>query len=63
MNALVTAVSTGSETAWDSADSGAGIYSVEVSNDHAPLSKEETLRLSTAVAEKVMPRMPGWRLQ
>jgi hypothetical protein len=51
------------EAAWDSADSGAGIYSVEVANDHAPLSKEETLRLSTTVAEKVMPRLPGWRSQ
>ncbi|NUR26241.1 MAG: hypothetical protein HOV83_10405 [Catenulispora sp.] len=51
------------EAAWDVTDSGAGVYSVEVANEHAPLGKEETLRLSTAVAEKVMPRLPGWRSQ
>lgn len=51
------------EAAWDVTDSGAGVYSVEVANEHAPLSKEETLRLSTAVAERVMPRLPGWRSQ
>ncbi|MFD0633245.1 DUF6215 domain-containing protein [Catenulispora yoronensis] len=49
------------EAAWDAADSGAGTYSVLISNDRSPLGKEESLRLSTAIAEKVLPTLPDWR--
>lgn len=49
------------EAAWDRTDTGAGNYSVYVTNDKSPLSKEETLRLSIAVAEKVLPTLPDWR--
>jgi len=49
------------EAAWDADDSGLGNYSVLVSNDQAPLGKEETLRLSIAVAQKVLPTLPEWR--